>query len=319
MPSALLFERDSVEEVDGWEERLPRVGRSSVLWIDLERPDPAEIERLVHLLELGDGTEQRLTAEDESSPRFVGGDQYIHVSAFAPTDGRQLTRVDCLVGTRWVVTVRERRLDVFDTFRERASSSGDTGRLDGPEFLADLLEWILEAYFDAFEQIELDLEEVDTMSMAGEFADRDEALRRLVEIRREIGRLRRALTSHREAILALSRPELEAISSSSSAERFTRLRDRLEEAAQAARDSRESVVGSFDVLVAMTGQRTNEIMKTLTLASVLLLPGALIAGVLGMNFRVGMFEHASLFWVAVLMIAGIAAATLVVARMRDWI
>ena len=95
----------------------------------------------------------------------------------------------------------------------------------------------------------------------------------LVEMRREVGRLRRALVSHREVVLALTRPELEAIASSDSAERFTSLRDRLEEAVQASRDTRESIVGSFDVLLASTGQRTNEIMKVLTLASVLLLPG----------------------------------------------
>jgi Mg2+ and Co2+ transporter CorA len=53
---------------------------------------------------------------------------------------------------------------------------------------------------------------------------------------------------------------------------------------QAARDSRESVVGAFDVVIASTGQRTNEIMKFLALASVLILPGTLIAGVMGMTF-----------------------------------
>ena len=59
---------------------------------------------------------------------------------------------------------------------------------------------------------------------------------------------------------------------------------------QAARDSRESVVGAFDVVIASTGQRTNEIMKVLTLASVLILPGTLIAGVMGMNFQLGVFD-----------------------------
>ncbi len=105
---------------------------------------------------------------------------------------------------------------------------------------------------------------------------------------------------------ALTRPELEAIASSDSAERFTSLRDRLEEAVQASRDARESIVGSFDVLLASTGQRTNEIMKVLTLASVLLLPGALIAGVMGMNFEVGIFETAAYFWVVLAIIATVA-------------
>ena len=112
----------------------------------------------------------------------------------------------------------------------------------------------------------------------GDVDSKDEVLGRLVEVRREIGRLRRALTSHREMLLALTRPELEAIASSESAERFSSLRARLDEAVQAARDSRESVVGSFDVLIASTGQRTNDIMKVLTLVSVLILPGTLLAG-----------------------------------------
>jgi magnesium transporter len=141
----------------------------------------------------------------------------------------------------------------------------------------------------------------------------------LVEHRQRIGRLRRALVSHRTMLLSLTRPELDGMSTQEDADRFTELRARLEEAVQAARDSRDAVVGSFDVLIAQTGYRTNEIMKVLTLASVLLLPGALIAGVLGMNFEVGLFEHAGLFWVVVALIVAMAAATVAAARARSWI
>jgi hypothetical protein len=65
---------------------------------------------------------------------------------------------------------------------------------------------------------------------------------------------------------------------------------RFEATVQEARDARESTVGSFDVLIARTGHRTNDIMKVLTLTSVILLPGALIAGLMGMNFKIGLFE-----------------------------
>jgi magnesium transporter len=125
--------------------------------------------------------------------------------------------------------------------------------------------------------------------------------------------------SHREVVLALTRPELDKISSSDSAERFAELRGRLEDAVQTSRDARESIVGSFDVLIASTSSRTNEIMKVLTLASVLLLPGALIAGVMGMNFKVGLFETAAYFWVVLGLIVAVASITLVVARAREWI
>ena len=69
--------------------------------------------------------------------------------------------------------------------------------------------------------------------------------------------------------------------------RFASLLSRFESTLQEARDAREPIVGYFDVLIARGGHRTNEIMKVLTLASVILLPGALIAGVMGMNFKVG--------------------------------
>jgi Mg2+ and Co2+ transporter CorA len=88
---------------------------------------------------------------------------------------------------------------------------------------------------------------------------------------------------------------------------------------QEARDARDVVVGSFDVLIARTGLRTNEIMKVLTLASVILLPGALVAGVLGMNFKVGLFETNWLFYVVVVAIVAIAPLVVGLAKLRDWI
>ena len=64
---------------------------------------------------------------------------------------------------------------------------------------------------------------------------------------------------------------------------------------------------------------TNQIMKVLTLTSVILLPGALLAGVMGMNFKVGLFQQTSLFWVVVAVIIGIAPLTFGIAKLRDWI
>ena len=163
------------------------------------------------------------------------------------------------------------------------------------------------------------LDEVDARAMQRKVPSTDGVLEDLVGIRREIGRIRRALSSHREVLLALARPEIDAITTAESSGRFSELSGRLEEGMQAARDSRESVVGSFDVVIASTGQRTTEIMKVLTLASVLLLPGALIAGVLGMNFSVGFFEQTGLFWVTIAVIAGIIVATAGIARAKRWI
>ena len=88
---------------------------------------------------------------------------------------------------------------------------------------------------------------------------------------------------------------------------------------QEARDAREAIVGSFDVLIARGGHQTNQIMKVLTLTSVILLPGALLAGVMGMNFKVGLFDNPSLFWVVIAAIIAVAPLTIGIAKLRHWI
>jgi Mg2+ and Co2+ transporter CorA len=60
-------------------------------------------------------------------------------------------------------------------------------------------------------------------------------------------------------------------------------------------------------------------MKVLTLVSVILLPGTLVAGVMGMNFKVGLFQHEWLFWVILAAIAGVAPLTVGAAKTRKWI
>jgi len=320
--AALLFDRDQVDEVEDWTRQLDHLGRKSILWIDLDRDDRRQLEEAVAGLELSRASADRLMDGDQR-PYFGDFGDYLHVTAFAPSrrNGKtESVKVDCLFSEHWVVTVHETPVEVFDEFRERmTSSSGDVGRLDGAEFLADLLAWILEAYLGEFEAIELALEEFDERVMRGRHDDAEDELARLVDLRQQIGGLRRALVSHRSIFLALAQPELEAITSSDHAHRFRTLRGQLEEVVQVARDSRDAVFGSFDVLIARTEHRTNEIMKVLTLGALLFLPGALIAGVLGMNFRVGLFDTGWYFWVVCAVIVALGSATLVIARAREWI
>jgi magnesium transporter len=181
-----------------------------------------------------------------------------------------------------------------------------------------LFEWVLNGYSSSFEQIEEELEVIDERAMRGR-GSAESRIEPLVELLRRAGRLRRDLASHRTALLALTQPELEALGDEQAADRFRRLLDQFDSAMQTARDARASVVSSFDVLIARTGYTTNEIMKVLTLASVILLPGTLLAGVLGMNFKVSLFTHAQLFWAAIALIVAIALVTLTVAKLRRWI
>ena len=316
--SAILFDRERVDHLDDLPDGPERLNGSKLLWVDLDRRSAESAAKTADVFELDDTTRDRLAS---SAGRAVFEDygRYIHVTTYSPCeeDDEDLVALECVVGKNWVITAHDRPVAVLQEFAERVSGSGDTGVLDGPAFLATLLEWVLGAYSGAFERLEERLEEFDVQAMRGQGAERD--IERLVAERREVGVLRRALAAHRSALTALTHPELEALANDASGERFQSLLRRFEATVQEARDARESIVGSFDVLIARTGHRTNHIMKILTLTSVILLPAAVIAGVMGMNFQVGLFEWTWLFYLVLALMLAIALVTLGVAKLRDWI
>ena len=319
--SGILFDRDQVDHLDDLPERPERLKGSRLLWVDIDRSGAENAAKVAEAFGLDDATRDRL-ASSSKGPVFSDHGRYIHVTTYSPCeeddDEDDLIALECVVGENWVITAHDRPIEVLQEFSEQVSGSGDTGVLDGPAFLATLLEWVLGAYSAAFEHLEERLEEFDVHAMRGQ-GRAAEDIERLIAERRKVGVLRRALAAHRSALTALTHPELEALGNDSSEERFQSLMTRFEATVQEARDARESIVGSFDVLIARTGHRTNDIMKVLTLTSVILLPGALIAGVMGMNFKVGLFQSTWVFYVVLAVILGIALTTLAVAKLRDWI
>jgi magnesium transporter len=314
---AILFDREEADQLDELSLRPRRLDGSKLLWVDLDRGD-RDNAGVAEAFDLDEDT-CRYLAEGHDRALFDDHGRYLHITTYAPRedDEGELHSMECVVGENWVITAHDRPIPVLDEFAARVSGSGDTGSLDGPGFLAALLEWVLGSYSAAFERVEERLEDFDVDAMRGDGDDDD--IERLIEMRREVGQLRRALSAHRAALVALTHPELEALGDNVSGERFQSLFARFEATLQEARDAREATVGSFDVLIARGGHRTNETMKVLTLVSVILLPGALIAGVMGMNFKVGIFDRPWLFWVVVALIVCVAPVTLYVGKKQRWI
>jgi magnesium transporter len=315
---AILFDSHEVEHLDDLADRPESLDRTQLLWVDFHRDSEIDTSEVAKAFDLHESTVAYLSTPHEQ-PVFFDHGHYIHITTYAPAEEEEceLHAVECVVGQNWVVTAHDQPISVLEEFAERVSGTGDTGTLDGPSFLAALLEWVLGAYSAAFERMEQRLEEFDVQAMRG--AGSDDDIDVLVSMRKEVGKLRRALASHRSALVALTHPELVLLGNNQSGERFVSLYTRYEATVQEARDAREVIVGSFDVLIARGGHHTNEIMKVLTLTSVILLPGALLAGIMGMNFQVGLFDHPELFWVVLLAIVAVAPITFAVAKHQKWI
>jgi magnesium transporter len=321
MLTIFLFGEEESRREENLSAALEGLGDNAMLWIALRDPTEEEVQAVKETLGLAEEQAQRLL-EAPSRASLVDKGEHMHMTLYiaATDEGEPILRpVECVLGQNWVVTAHEAEIEVLEEFRERAEGGSQIGALDSPSFVAAAVEWVVNSYFRAFEAIEEELEELDAKVMSDVPKSVSDELARLVELRRFIGTLRRALSPHREVIVALAHPELDLLSTETSAERFGTIEGRVAQAVEAAREAKESTRGSFDLLVARLGQRTNDIMKVLTLGTVILLPATVLAGIMGMNFQLRLFDLVWVFWAVIAAMIGIAVLVLSVARSQRWI
>ena len=284
--------------------------------IDLERPDADELDTLRRALRLPDTTWEAVAAEPTTAHAFNrDGAVEVVVLALANDLTDAPVPLQVLVGASWILTRHAGSMAFLDGRRERLMDQREVGLLSPVEFLVSILDWHVDSFFEAAEELE---REVDRLDDAALRSDRD-LLDRLVRMRRRIARVRRILTPHRAVLAELVRPDFLPALDDVQRRSLTQVQRRLDMAAEAIGHARDMLLGTFDVHMTRTAQRTNDTMRVLTLASVVLLPSVVLAGVMGMNFRVGLFENPNLFWVVLGLMAVMAVSTLVVARWRRWL
>lgn len=293
-----------------------------LLWIDLaDELDGQHARRLAEAFEL-DRSTMRALERPGTTPHLEVHGSYLHIRVAVEPNDRDLEStpwLDIVGGGNVVITRHRRPIKFLDDMDDRIQADTTFGLLDAATFMASLLGAAVTSYFAAVDAIEDDVDLLDARSL------RDEGGRRLLDelviVRRRIARLRRVLTDHRQMFASLGGAELAKLTENpDSAEAFRAVAERFEAAIGAVEDSRDVLIGSFEVYMTRTAQRTNDVMKVLALATVLLLPGSVVAGLLGMNMIIPLPEDNPMSWW--LVVAGVvifAVVILLIARARRWL
>jgi len=191
-------------------------------------------------------------------------------------------QISLALGRNLVISFQERPGDLFDRIRERLQTTRGRMRHRGPDYLAyALIDAVVDGYFVVMEQLSdrlIDLEEA--------LADhpRRTTLQAIHQLKNDLIVLRKAAWPLREVIAALERDEGELIDERTAP--FLRdLYDHAVQTIETVETLRESVSGLLDLYLSNVSQRTNEIMKVLTVMATIFIPLTFLAGVYGMNFR----------------------------------
>ena len=285
-----------------------------MLWVDVQGDDDATFERVREALGL-------------PLPEFAGtsqpalmdlGDCFaVRVVAVHPVNGHGYDGdvLDIHGGRNCLVTRHRGALPFLDALREGQPPRAGLGVLSAESFAAVVLDGHLTTYFDAVSGFEAAVERLELEI----FDDRHlGSLPELRTLRRGASRLRRMLSPHRAVYGVLSRPDFRPREGRDSARHFGALDVRFERAMDMVENCRDLVMGSFDLFSNQTALRTNASMSVLTFATVVLGVLAVVAGMLGMNFRAGFFEAAGGFWMAAVGLVVLGLMALLLGWWRRW-
>lgn len=298
-----------------------------VLWIDVEGLGDADTIRILgevlglHRLALEDVLDVHQRPKIEQYPGYY----FIVAQMVALEEHFETEQLNLFLGKNFVLTFREGKPgDAFESIQERVRKKHGRIRDSGVDYLAyALLDAVVDRYFPILEQYGERLENLEDEIVSRPSGD---IVARIHEIRRHLLTLRRAVWPQRETFNALLREET---SSLVTGETRLHLRDCYDHTAQLIdliETYRELGADLTDVYLSSISNRTNEIMRVLTVIATIFIPLTFIAGVYGMNFntRVSPWNMPELDWfwgypLALMVMFVVAVGQLIFFRRKGWL
>ncbi|HEX8242310.1 MAG TPA: magnesium/cobalt transporter CorA [Longimicrobium sp.] len=259
-------------------------GRYPALWVNVDGVAHAETVQAIgevfglHRLALEDV--MHVTQRPKVEP--YEGHLFIVVKMARRAPKLDLEQVGIFLGPDFVVTFQEHPGDVFGEVRARLRVGHSRIRSCGADYLAyALLDAIIDNYFPVVEEYVDELESLEDDIVA---RPSHACIHRLHDIKRELMALRRAIWPMREALNVLLRDPGELVRQ----ETLVYLRDCQDHAFQIldlVENFREVSASLTDLYISTVGNRTNDIMKVLTIFAAIFIPLSFITGVYGMNLE----------------------------------
>ncbi len=309
----------------------PFLARDSITWIQINGiPDPVTLRALgdrfgLHELALEDvlnvGQRPKLDVQDDQLFVVLNMPHRI-----ADDDGERLeiSQFSLFAGKGYVVCFCPLHEDPFEPVRKRLRTANNRRiRSRGADYLLyALVDLIIDAAFPELEVLGERIEALEDQLLERQAR---ETLAEIHRLRRDLLMMRRALWPQRDVAGLLVRGDLELI------DEDTRpyLRDCYDHSIQVIdllESFREMAASLLEVYLSSISNRTNEIMRLLTIIATIFIPLTFIVGIYGMNF-----EHTEspwampeLYWyygypIIWAVMLGLVGLMLWYFRRRDWL
>lgn len=266
---------------------LPEPGQGgAVTWIDVQGlGDTALLEAIgerygLHHLAMADvaNTGQRPKVEEYDDSLFF----VVRMLRISPDGGFEPPeQLSMFLGSGFIITFQERPGDCLDPLRDRIRRGKPVIRTAGADYLACMVvDAVVDACFPVLEQFGERLESLETRVVA---SPSEQVLAEIFATKRELMGLRRAIWPARDFLGGLLR-ERPALIGEQVVPYIRDVHDHAMHLVDLTETYRELSQSFLEVYLSSVSQRTNEVMRVLTVIATIFIPLTFIAGVYGMNF-----------------------------------
>jgi magnesium transporter len=193
-----------------------------------------------------------------------------------------MEQVSMVVAENYIITFQERYGDILDPVRKRLIANKGIIRKRGPDYLAYVIaDTIIDGYYPVLEVVGDHLESLESVVIDN---PSPAVLGELNRLKNTLINLRRAIWPQREAVNELVRGDHGLITE----EVGVYLRDTYDhciQTSEVAEMYREMATGLMNTYLSSVANRTNEVMKVLTIMASIFIPLTFMAGIYGMNFE----------------------------------
>jgi magnesium transporter len=330
MPSLPRIKRTRPRSSDGEvlarpEPRVQELNADGLTWIHLDAPTLEEAEILQrrfgwHPLDLEDVLSRRQRPKIDEYP----DEGYLFVVLHFPVYDKRIQRLnaaelDVFVGQDYLVTLPNVELlpvtRLFHRCHEDLELRGQLFGKGSGYLLYHVLDDLFDYCFPILDKIGHKLDSLEDDIFEGRS---DEVVRDISNVKQEIISYRKIIKPERPTLRLLERyverflpQELELYFDDivDASERVWDILDNYKEVVEALEDTNESAIN----------HRQNDILRVLTVVSVILLPMTLITGIFGMNVRFPGFATVTAWWAIVAAMVALAVSLAAFFRYKRWL
>ena len=276
------FEENEIPEVD---DIFEHVESSYKHWINIDGVhDSSVIEKIGNHLKLDSllledilDTSQRPKCESYDDHLYIVLRMIHYDEQHDVTISEQFSLI---LGSHYLITFQEIQGDILDSVRERLRKGKTMIRQRTMDYLAyALIDTIVDQYIFAIEKFGDKIEVIDRQVLTN---PKKEILERINFLKREINYLRKAIRPVRELIIQLEKSDF---IKKGTIPFLKDLQDHVTHATEAIETYRELLSDQLNVYHTSMSNKLNDILRILTIYSVIFIPLTFLAGIYGMNFK----------------------------------